>query len=305
MFSAVTETIGFIGLGNMGAPFARRLIAAGKALHVYDARPEVAASFAALGASVHAGARAVAARAEIVLMSLPTPAVVEQVTLDAISGGAGDRRLRHLVDLSTTGPVMAKSLAARLETAGIDYVDAPVSGGVPGAVAGTVVVMLACSNELATAMTPLLSNLGRVFHVGHDAGQGQVTKLLNNMLSAAALLLTGEVAALGAKAGVDAATMIAVFNAGSGRNSATLDKYPKAVLPGTFNLGFTNALMFKDLQLCLEMARSMGVSMPLGAEIGREWRAAMEVTGDEADFTTIVRRSELRAGVEVRAEPGS
>jgi 3-hydroxyisobutyrate dehydrogenase-like beta-hydroxyacid dehydrogenase len=97
--------------------------------------------------------------------------------------------------------------------------------------------------------------------------------------------------------------MIAVFNAGSGRNSATLDKYPKAILPGTFNLGFTNALMFKDVELCLQMAHDMGVAMPLGDEIRREWQAAMEVTGAEADFTTIVRRSEFRAGVEVRSKP--
>jgi 3-hydroxyisobutyrate dehydrogenase len=162
--------------------------------------------------------------------------------------------------------------------------------------------MLACSDEMARSLTPLLSLLGRVFHVGERAGQGQVTKLLNNMLSAGALLLSGEVAALGAKAGVDADTMIAVFNAGSGRNSATLDKYPKAILPGTFNLGFTNALMRKDLELCLEMAHDMEVAMPLGDEIGREWRAAMEIAGAQADFTTIVRRSEIRAGVEVRSK---
>jgi 3-hydroxyisobutyrate dehydrogenase-like beta-hydroxyacid dehydrogenase len=97
--------------------------------------------------------------------------------------------------------------------------------------------------------------------------------------------------------------MVAVFNAGSGRNSATLDKYPKAILPGTFSLGFTNALMYKDIELCLQMAHDMGVAMPLGDEIRQEWRAAMEITGAEADFTTIVRNSELRAGVEVRSRP--
>jgi 3-hydroxyisobutyrate dehydrogenase len=234
-------------------------------------------------------------------MSLPTPAVVEQVALDA-SSAAGDRKLRCLIDLSTTGPAMARSLAQRLAEVGVVYIDAPVSGGVAGAVAGTVVIMLACSDEMARSFTPLLSLLGRVFHVGGSAGQGQATKILNNMLSAGALVLSGEVAALGVKAGVDADTMIAVFNAGSGRNSATLDKYPKAILPGTFNLGFTNALMFKDIELCLQMAHDMGVAMPMGDEIRREWRAAMEIAGAEADFTTIVRRSECRSGVEVRSK---
>lgn len=286
----------------MGAPFATRLLTAGKRLQICDVQAEAVARFAAQGAIACASPRAVAATAEVVFMSLPTPAVVEQVALDACSA-ASDRRLRCLIDLSTTGPLMARSLAERLDQAGVIYVDAPVSGGVPGAVTGTVVIMLACSDELARSLTPLLSILGRVFHVGRRAGQGQVIKLLNNMLSAGALLLSGEVAALGVKAGVDADTMIAVFNAGSGRNSATLDKYPKAILPGTFNLGFTNALMLKDVELCLQMARDMEIAMPLGDEIRREWRAAMEITGAEADFTNIVRRSEQRAGVEVRSQP--
>jgi 3-hydroxyisobutyrate dehydrogenase-like beta-hydroxyacid dehydrogenase len=298
----MTEQVGFIGLGNMGAAFATRLLSAGRALHICDVRADAAAQLAARGAVAHASPRAVAAAAEVVFMSLPTPAIVEQVALDASSAPSG-RKLRCLIDLSTTGPVMARSLAARLTETGIVYVDAPVSGGVLGAVAGTVVIMLACSAELARSLTPLLSILGRVFHVGRCAGQGQITKVLNNMLSAGALLLSGEVAALGAKAGVDADTMIAVFNAGSGRNSATLDKYPKAILPGTFSLGFTNALMLKDIELCLQLAHDMGVAVPLSNEIRREWRAAMEITGAEADFTTIVRQSELRAGVEVRSRP--
>jgi 3-hydroxyisobutyrate dehydrogenase-like beta-hydroxyacid dehydrogenase len=298
----MTERVGFIGLGNMGAAFATRLLTAGKVLQICDVRADAVARIAAQGAVARASPRAVAAAAEVVFMSLPTPAVVEQVALDAASA-ASDRRLRCLIDLSTTGPVMARALAARLAEVGIVYVDAPVSGGVAGAVAGTVVIMLACSDEMARSLTPMLSILGRVFHVGRSAGHGQVTKVLNNMLSAGALLLSGEVAALGAKAGVDADTMIAVFNAGSGRNSATLDKYPKAILPGTFSLGFTNALMYKDVELCLQMAHGMGVAMPLGDEIRREWQAAMEITGPEADFTTIVRNSELRAGVEVRSRP--
>jgi 3-hydroxyisobutyrate dehydrogenase-like beta-hydroxyacid dehydrogenase len=297
----MTEQIGFIGLGNMGAAFATRLLMAGKRLRICDVRAEAVTRFPAPSAVACASPRAVASAAEVVFMSLPTPAVVEQVALD-VASAAGDRKLRCLIDLSTTGPAMARTLAERLAEVGVVYVDAPVSGGVAGAVAGTVVIMLACTDEMARSLTPLLSLLGRVFHVGERAGQGQVTKLLNNLLSAGALLLSGEVAALGVKAGIDADTMIAVFNAGSGRNSATLDKYPKAILPGTFNLGFTNALMLKDVELCLQLAHDIGVAMPVGDEIRREWRAATEVTGAQADFTTIVRRSEIRAGVEVRSK---
>jgi len=294
------EHTGFIGLGNMGAQFAARLLAAGYRLQVYDVRAEAVAHSAAHGAAAGASPRALAHAAEVILLSLPTPPIVEQVALE-VAAPSADRKLRYLIDLSTTGPVMARSLAARLAELGVVYVDAPVSGGVAGAAAGTVAVMLACADEIAQRFTGLLSVLGRVFHVGDSAGQGQVTKVLNNLLSAGALLMSGEVAALGAKAGVDPDTMIAVFNAGSGRNSATLDKYPKAILPGTFNLGFTNALMFKDLELCLQFAQELGVSMPIGAQIGREWRAAMDQMGAQSDFTTIVRPSELRAGVEVRS----
>src|SRR5579862_7823439 len=186
----------------MGAPFARRLMAAGHTLHVCDARDETAARFGESGGIAHVTPQAVAAAADIVFLSLPTPAIVEQVAL-AAGAATAERKLRYLIDLSTTGPVMARSLAQRLAAVEIDYIDAPVSGGVPGAVAGTVVIMLACSDELANMATPLLSHLGRVFHVGRSAGQGQVTKVLNNMLSAGALLLSGEVAALGVKAGVD------------------------------------------------------------------------------------------------------
>jgi 3-hydroxyisobutyrate dehydrogenase-like beta-hydroxyacid dehydrogenase len=298
----VSEQIGFIGLGNMGAPFASRLLAAGKALQVFDRRATAAMELTARGATLQPGASGVAQAAEIVFLSLPTPAIVEQVAVEA-ANAAESGPLRFLVDLSTTGPVMARSLAVRLAKMGVTYVDAPVSGGVPGALAGTVVIMLACSDEAAARLTPLLGILGRVFHVGGAAGQGQVTKVLNNLLSAGALLLSAEVAALGAKAGVDAETMIAVFNAGSGRNSATLDKYPKAILPGSFSLGFSNALMYKDLELCLQLAHDMEYPMPLGEHIRQEWQAAMSIAGAEADFTTIVRKSELSAGVEVRAAP--
>ena len=197
---------------------------------------------------------------------------------------------------------MAAIIAERLKSVGVALIDAPVSGGVAGAKAASVAIMVAGAEADLAAVQPMLAAIGRIFPVGDRPGLGQVAKLLNNLLSAGSLLLAGEVAAMGAKAGLDPSGMIDVFNAGSGRSSATLDKYPKAILPGTFSLGFTNRLMMKDLSLCLDLAKSMGLSMPIAELVGTEWRSAMDEAGADADFSTIVLKAEHAAGVAVRAK---
>ncbi|MGX7895999.1 NAD(P)-dependent oxidoreductase [Tsuneonella sp. HG222] len=296
--------VGFIGLGNMGKEFALRLAGAGYELHVLDADKSVRQDWSARGFTVWDTPAEVASAAEVVFLSLPEPSVVETVSL----GSAGVRdgsRVKYLIDLSTTGPDMALKLAAELAESGITLVDAPVSGGVAGAKAGTVAIMLACSEVDKQAILPLLEQLGRVFHVGEQPGLGQVAKVLNNTLSAGYMLLAGEAAALGVKAGLDPKSLIDVFNAGSGRSSATLDKYPKAILPGSFDLGFSNRLMFKDVGLCLRLAEQMGIELPVARSVGREWQAAMMQEGEDADFSTIVRKAERECGVEVRARRNS
>lgn len=293
----MSNSVGLVGLGNMGEPFARHLLDAGIDLHIYDIRPAVVDEWVARGAKASPSPRAMADVVGTILLSLPVPKVVEEVA-EEISGGAG---VHYVIDLSTTGPSVARDVAAMLRGKGISYIDAPVSGGVAGAHAASLTIMLACSSEDRSAIQPLLERLGRVFPVGSEAGQGQIVKILNNLLSAGSLLLAGEVAALGVKTGLDADAMINVFNAGSGRSSATLDKYPKAILPGTFKLGFTNALMFKDVSLCIEMAAMLNVEMPTARAVRDEWAAAMAHAGPEADFSTIVTKAEKLAGVEVRS----
>jgi 3-hydroxyisobutyrate dehydrogenase-like beta-hydroxyacid dehydrogenase len=288
--------IGFIGLGTMGTPFAQHLLNAGHGLHVYDVRAENAARLA--GATVHGDIASLAAVVDIVFLSLPTPDIVEDVVLG--KGGLCECSVRCIVDLSTTGPDVSRKIAGALLAKGIAFVDAPVSGGLAGAKAASVAIMVACSDVQLSGVAPLLEKLGRIFHVGSEPGQGQIVKLLNNLLSAGSLLLAGEAASLGVKAGVDAEAMIAVFNAGSGRSSATLDKYPKAILPGSFSLGFTNRLMYKDVSLCLALADSMGLQLPTACAVRDEWKAAMEETGVDSDFSKIVLKAERRAGVTVR-----
>ncbi len=298
--SGLEKNVGFIGLGNMGHFFAENLSKAGYALHIVDVREDVVRDWQTKGATAWPNAQALASAVDTIFLSLPTPPIVEEVVLGK-QGACHGSKVRYIIDLSTTGPEVTRKLAAALKKQDITLIDAPVSGGVAGAKAATVAIMLACSDEERVVVTPMLQALGRIHYVGHEAGMGQVIKLLNNLMSAGSLLLAGEVAAMGAKAGLDPTVMIDVFNAGSGRSSATLDKYPKAILPGTFQLGFANRLMYKDVKLCLQLADAMGLTMPISQLIGQEWAAAMAETGADADFSTIVKKAERLAGVEVRA----
>lgn len=296
----VSRDIGIIGLGNMGGPFASRLLEAGYQLFVSDLRADIAELWAKKGAVICSSPREMADSVETVCLSLPLPDVVRDVVFGD-DGLADGQRLARVIDLSTTGPDISHEIASRLSERGLALIDAPVSGGVVGAEAGTVAVMLACAADQTPHVRPILEVLGRVFLVGSEPGQGQIAKVLNNLLSAGSLLLAGEATALGAKAGLDPEGMIDVFNAGSGRSSATLDKYPKAILPGTFSLGFTNRLMFKDVSLSLTLAESMGLDLPTARAVRDEWQAAMESVGPDEDFSRIVTKSEQMAGVAVRS----
>lgn len=292
----MSQAIGFVGLGNMGAPMAGRLVDAGHPLIVHDQRPQAAAPFAARGCEVAPSLKALAERAELVFLSLPTPEVVAAVARELAGGGA----LKRVVDLSTTGPTVSRAIETVLAEGSSRLIDCPVSGGVGGARAGTLAVMAACSDTDFADLQPLLKVFGRPFHVGRAAGMGQMMKLVNNLLSASALALSGEAIVLGAKAGLAPATMVDVINASTGRNSATQDKFPKAILPGTFDAGFASGLMLKDVRLCLQEAQAMGVAMRGAAGVLALWERAVAELGGDADFTRIVNLFERDNGVEVR-----
>jgi 3-hydroxyisobutyrate dehydrogenase-like beta-hydroxyacid dehydrogenase len=202
----------------------------------------------------------VASQAETVLLSLPTPAIVREVALGA-GGVIEGTKVKTLIDLSTTGSRVAREVAAALAAKHIALADSPVSGGVAGAVKGTLAVMVACPAALYERLRPLLAHFGKVFHVGERPGMGQTMKLANNLLSTTALAVTSEAIVFGVKSGLDPKVMVEVINAGSGRNSATQDKFPRSILPRTFDFGFSTGLAFKDLKLCLEEAEAAGVQM--------------------------------------------
>ena len=290
------ERLGFIGVGRMGDPMARNLLGAGFELTIYDTNAAAIEPLAALGAQVAKSPLDVASTAEVVLVSLPTPDIVKKVALEIASAGG----MKIFIDVSTTGPKVAAEIASALAAKGITAVDAPVSGGVGGARKGTLAVMLACPNTLVERVRPVLEPIGKIFFLGERPGSGQLMKLANNMLSAAALAVTSEVMVMGAKGGLDPHVMLDVINSGTGRNSASVDKFPKSILPRTFDFGFAIGLLLKDIKLCTDEAAGLGVPMICGNAI-RELLAITALRqGGDADFTTIVKTVEEWAGVEVR-----
>jgi len=292
--------IGFIGLGKMGFPMARRLVEAGHAVTVYDLRKEAVDGLVALGAQAAGSVREVADRVETVMASLPTPDIVQAVAVGK-GGLIEGNRVRRFVDLSTTGSAMAQQIFAALKEREITQIDSPVSGGVSGAEKGTLAVMVSGPRDEAMALQPVLSVIGKFFFVGERPGAGQTMKLCNNVLSAAAMAATTEAIVTGVKAGLDPRIMIDVINAGSGRNTATESKFPKNIVPRTFDLGFTNGLMMKDVKLFLSEAEALGVPVEVAHAVARLLQQACSEIGADADLTTIVQPVERRAGVEIKA----
>lgn len=292
----MTDHVGFIGIGSMGRPMMERLAAAGRKVIVHDRNPDMTRGLPHVAADMDEIARS----AEIVFLSLPTPAIVEQVAGEIAAAGG---RVRTVVDLSTSGPDAAAKIARIFAAAGITAVDCPVSGGVSGAEAGTLALMVGAPDEALHAICPLLEQLGRIFHVGQEPGMGQRMKVINNLMSASALAVASEGVAMAVKGGLDAATVVDVLNAGSGRNSATLDKFPQQILTGTFDAGFSLGLMLKDVLLCMDQAHAMGLDLPVSEAVADTWRKAERTLGGDADFTRIVQIAEAEAGIEIRARP--
>lgn len=290
--------IGFIGLGNMGFPMMRRLVDAGHAVVVFDARPDVVAGAVAVGAAQGASVRDVADRAETVLASLPSL----QASLDVATGTDGvvaGSRVRRFVDLSTVGRDVAQRIHGTLADAGIAALDSPVSGGVAGAQNGTLAVMVSGSRTEFDTVKPALEAIGRPILVSEKPGAAQTMKLVNNLLAATALAATAEAMVMGVKAGLDAQVMIDVLNAGSGGTHASRDKFPRAVLPRTFDYGFATGLMVKDVRLYLEEAHSLGLPTQVADAVAALWESTMDSQGPGSDFTSIVKPLEEAAGVVV------
>jgi 3-hydroxyisobutyrate dehydrogenase-like beta-hydroxyacid dehydrogenase len=283
----------------MGGPMASRLLDAGHSLCVFDTNAEVVKPLTARGATTAASAEEVASTVEVVFISLPTPPIVQSVSLGE-KGILKGSRVKTMIDLSTTGPSVAKVVARAAGDRRVAWVDSPVSGGVTGAMKGTLAVMVSCAKPTFDEVDPLLKTFGKTFYVGDKPGLAQIAKLANNLLAAAALVVSSEAVAMGVKAGLDAKVLIDIINAGSGRNSATQDKFPRSILPRTFDFGFATGLSYKDVRLCVDEAEALGVPMVAGAAVRQMLAITQARFGADSDFTMIAKVVEEWAGVEIK-----
>ena len=296
----MADLLGFVGVGRMGGPMANRLLDAGYRLCIYDVSDEATAPLVARGAELATSPAEVASIADTVFMSLPTPDVVREVALGGNGGLINGSKVRTVIDLSTTGPGVATEVAGKLAERKIAWVDSPVSGGVSGAKAGTLAVMVSCPKPAYQKLEPVLKVFGKLFHAGEKPGLAQTAKLANNLLAATAMVATSEVMAMGVKAGLDAKVLIDIINASSGRNSASQDKFPRAILPRTFDFGFATGLSYKDVRLCVEEAEAMGVPMVVGGAVREMLAVTRARFGAGSDFTHIAKVLEEWAGVEIK-----
>jgi 3-hydroxyisobutyrate dehydrogenase-like beta-hydroxyacid dehydrogenase len=290
--------IGFIGLGNMGFPMARRLIEAKHQLVVFDTRKEVMDRLTALGAKAASSPKDIADRVETVMASLPSL----QASLEVATGKNGvieGGKVKRFVDLSTVGSQIAVRIHDLLAKRNIVQLDSPVSGGVSGAEKGTLAVMVSGPKADYEAVKGALEVIGKPFYIGPKPGSGQTMKLANNFLSATAVVATCEAVVMGVKSGLDANVMIDVINSGSGMNTASRDKFPRAILPRSFDYGFATGLMVKDVRLAIEEMKRLGLKMEVAEAVGRLWETVIRDEGAESDFTTAIKPIEKAAGVVV------
>lgn len=295
--------LGFIGLGKMGGPMARRLIGASYDVTVYDSNAEVMSLLLEAGAHPASSPLEVASSATVVFTCLPSLEAVRQVSLGE-SGLCHGKTIKTLIDCSTTGPEFARTLAGDLAKYQIRMLDAPVSGGVLRARDGELAVMISGEHGLFDELSAVFEPIGRTFYVGESSGQAQMMKLLNNHLSHVMMVGTYETFVLGVKAGLDPDMMVEVLNAGTARNHTTLYRMPRAILPRTFDFGANMEITYKDSCLVMEEADRLGVTMLVGNMANQLWRHGVYRGGAKRDSTTLITYLEEWAGVKVVGAAG-
>ena len=279
------DALGYVGLGTMGAAIVANMVAGGLGVRVYDSAGtlERAPEGAVPAGSIEDIARA----CDVVFVCVPDGAASLDVA-NAVAAADG-RRVRALINMSTTGVEAADAIAAALDGSGVEFIDAPVSGGRAGAVAGTITVMWSGSQALLGELKPVLETCSKSqFFVGPRPGQGQALKLLNNFLSATAMSATSEAMIFGRAHGLDMTTMLDAVNVSTGRNTATSDKFPNRIVTGTYDAGFRMALMAKDVVLYLNEVRAAGTPDGLGSVVADYYRDGLAAFPD-GDFTEIFK----------------
>jgi 3-hydroxyisobutyrate dehydrogenase-like beta-hydroxyacid dehydrogenase len=300
--SQAIQKIGFLGVGAIGRPIAERILknmpimvcdSDREALAMFESRAETTSSAVALGDNV-----------DIVFACLPSLSAHEKALLDEQNGVVAGRRIGGFVQVGTTGPVLARSIAASFGKRGIRMIDAPVTGGVPRAKEGTLTVIASGDRSLFLECEPVIRSFAsNIVFVGQRAGSAQTAKLINNLLSATNLAIGCEALVLGAKAGLDPRSMLEVLNTGTGQNSATLIKIPNHVISRGFDYGARMELICKDLKALVAEAGELGAPAPIAVLIEEIYRKAAESGLENADMTTIIQPMEQAAGVRIGKMP--
>ncbi|MBL8699642.1 MAG: NAD(P)-dependent oxidoreductase [Alphaproteobacteria bacterium] len=280
-----------VGLGNMGAAMARTLARKGFAVTGCDTRPERAAQLPAGARFATTIGDAVRGAATVVL-SLPSSREVEAIAPALLAGLAPGAAV---VDTTTADPESTRRLEPDFAARGIGFVDAPVSGGAAGAESGTLGIMVGGREATIAQVRPLLEAMAARIVVVGGPGAGHVAKLVNNLLIAQHLITTAEAVKLARRAGLDAGQLLGAVNASSGRSGASETCFPKWVLPGSYDSGFTMGLMRKDLGLALSLAGKLGVNLALGSVAGRLWSESRDAVPDGEDFNRIAQYVEEKS----------
>lgn len=294
--------VGYIGLGVMGSNMCRCLIEAGQhALTVHDIDPEKVAEIAALGATPAASLGDLARTNDLIVASLPNPAIVREVfsgpggVAEAVAPGT------LILDFSTVDSETSKDVAAALADKGATYVDAPVSGGKFDSLKGTLTFILGCTEDEVARARPLLEILGSSVHFAGSRGAGSTIKLVNNVMSMGNLLVAAEAFVLGVKAGVDGGTLFNILQHCGGRSLRLTKRFP-SVLQGDYGPRFTVDLAEKDLTLALDLAHRLKVPMPMAGLSHDMYLMTSRAGFGGLDATAVVKYLEELAGVEVRGE---
>jgi 3-hydroxyisobutyrate dehydrogenase len=282
------KKVGLIGLGNMGRGMALTLKRKGFELVGTDVSTATRESLAKEGISVRETIGEVVSECDLVILSLPTAAIVEQVVSGPNGILANAKPGLLVVDTSTSHPETTRRLARALNAAGMSMLDAPVSGGPKGAITATMAMVIGGVKEDLERAEPILAAMtAKRVHVG-DIGAGHVAKIANNLFAAAHLLIAGEVTRMAAKAGVPTEQLLQGINAGSGRSFITEHSYPTWIMNGQFDSGFTMKLMRKDVRLSQELISALAIDLPMSAKVAELWALSAQSISDDEDFNRIV-----------------
>lgn len=297
-------TIGFVGIGKMGAPMSKNLRHGDYTVVAYDTRPENVKAVAADGVQEAESLADLASRADVVITMLPDSDVVDAVVdgSDGLSSHLNKGKL--IIDMSSSYPIRTSILASRVEEKGLHLIGAPVSGGVVGAEAATLAIMPGGPKEIVDAAMPIFETLGKtIVHIDETPESGHAMKCVNNFLSATSLLASMEAMVLASKLGLDPEKALQVFNGGSGMNSATKDKWPRFLLPRDFTCGFSTGLMHKDLSMGSDLAREYGVAAFYLNQARQMYGLGVQKFGPDSDQTELLQMFEEWSGKKVGEPP--